>query len=309
MADAQQRMVSRWAESFQDGHDAVMLAVGRRDVATLNQLARAELRRSGQLGPDLLQTEGMGFAAGDKVICLRNDRRLDVLNGTMGVVERVAGGSLVINADDGMRALPTAYLAAGHLDHAYAMTVHKSQGMTVEQAFVLSSESLSQESGYVAMSRATESTELFVPLGSGGHEPAHGPRRSEPADPIVDLTRQLQTSRAKQLALFEVGANEPTEGEESRQRLNPYSVTSSSDSVSAGLYGARQAVRELTSGVAVRRSEVSEHSGSTDGESEIDRLLRRSRQRIEAHLVRNGLSRQGEGRQLDGPDRSRGLGR
>ena len=109
---------------------------------------------------------GLGFAGGDKVICLRNDRRLDVLNGTFGTVERRVGQSLVVETADGPRALPSDYLEAGHLGHAYAMTVHKSQGMTVERAFVLSSESLSQESGYVAMSRATESTELFVPLGS-----------------------------------------------------------------------------------------------------------------------------------------------
>ena len=98
--------------------------------------------------------DGLGFAAGDKVICLRNDRRLDVLNGTIGTVERRRGNGLVVETADGPRALPADYLEAGHLGHAYAMTVHKSQGMTVERAFVLSSESLSQESGYVAMSRA-----------------------------------------------------------------------------------------------------------------------------------------------------------
>ena len=37
-----------------------MLAASRRDVGTLNELARTELRRSGRLGNDLLEVEGRG---------------------------------------------------------------------------------------------------------------------------------------------------------------------------------------------------------------------------------------------------------
>ena len=153
---------------------------------------------------------------GDKVICLRNDRRLDVMNGTIGTVECRVGNGLVVETTDGPRTLPAEYLEAGHLGHAYALTVHKSQGMTVERAFVLSSESLSQESGYVAMSRATQATELFVPLGTeahemGGMEQTHDPRQRVPDDPLFDLTRRLQTSRAKQLALFEAQASDSSD--------------------------------------------------------------------------------------------------
>ena len=50
MAEAQEALVERWAESFREGHDAVMLAASRREVGVLNELARAELRRSGRLG-------------------------------------------------------------------------------------------------------------------------------------------------------------------------------------------------------------------------------------------------------------------
>ena len=224
MAEAQDALVQRWAESFREGDDAVMLAASRRDVGMLNELARVELRRSGRLGNDLLEADGLGFAAGDKVICLRNDRRLDVMNGTIGTVERRVGNSLVVETTDGPKALPAEYLEAGHLGHAYAMTVHKSQGMTVERAFVLSSESLSQESGYVAMSRATQSTELFVPLGTEAHEvegteQTHDPRRREPDDPLVDLTRRLQTSRAKQLALFEAQASDSSDDQVPPKRM------------------------------------------------------------------------------------------
>ena len=39
-----------------------MLAVARQEVAMLNELARAELRRTGRLGPDVFDCAGHGFA-------------------------------------------------------------------------------------------------------------------------------------------------------------------------------------------------------------------------------------------------------
>jgi Ti-type conjugative transfer relaxase TraA len=305
MAEAQDVLVKRWAQSFLEGRDAVMLAASRRDVGSLNELARAELRRSGHLGADLLEVDGVGFAEGDRVICLRNDRRLDVLNGTIGTVERQRGISLVVETAEGPRALPAEYLEAGHLGHAYAMTVHKSQGMTVKRAFVLASESLSRESGYVAMSRATQSTELFVPLGLRDHELAHDPRQGESLDPLVDLTRRLQTSRAKQLALFEAKAIEPDGDEETPPKRNSLGASSPpSDDSRAGLYGVGQAGRGQDDGKSVGGSELNKGPWATGQVSEIDRRLNESRRRIADELARLGRSRT-----VEEPDRSRGLGR
>jgi conjugative relaxase-like TrwC/TraI family protein len=305
MAEAQGALVGRWAESFREGQDAVMLAASRRDVGMLNELARAEFRRSGHLGEELLEVEGLAFAVGDKVICLRNDRRLEVLNGTIGTVQRRQGNGLVVETSDGPRALPASYLEAGHLGHAYAMTVHKSQGMTVERAFVLSSESLSQESGYVAMSRATRSTELFVPIGLGVNEVAHDQRWQEPPDPLADLTRRLQTSRAKQLALFEAKVMEPDGEEEVPPKgtsLRP--STRPSENSADGFYGVGQAGRGQGDEKSVRGSELSKGPWATGELSEIDRRLNESRRRIADEVARLGRSRP-----LERPDRSRGLGR
>ena len=258
---------------------------------------------------DLLEADGLGFAAGDKVICLRNDRRLDVMNGTIGTIEARVGNSLVVETPDGPRSLPAEYLEAGHLGHAYALTVHKSQGMTVERAFVLSSESLSQESGYVAMSRATQSTELFVPLGTGaddmgGMEQTHDPRQHVPDDPLFDLTRRLQNSRAKQLALFEAQASDSSDVEDPPNRAFLSSHSPPSDGSSGGLYGAGRAVRAQVEGKSVGESELNTDPWAPGNLSEIDRRIGDARRRIADELARLGRSRS-----LEGPDRSRGPGR
>ena len=135
---------------------------------------------------------GRQFAAGDQVMYLRNDRRLAVRNGTVGTVTSIEGGGVALA--DGTH-LPAAYLEEGHLTHSYASTVHKSQGATVDRAFLLGSDQLYREAGYVGLSRARLSSELF----------AVDPDPSlEMGDRLGQLVRGLSTSRAQQLALFQL---------------------------------------------------------------------------------------------------------
>ena len=53
MAEAQDALVERWAESFREGHDAVMLAASRRDVG---EPQRAGPCRAAPLGPSRRRT-------------------------------------------------------------------------------------------------------------------------------------------------------------------------------------------------------------------------------------------------------------
>ncbi len=76
------------------------------------------------------------FAVGDRVLCIRNNKKLGVVNGDAGIVEGVSDGGVVVRLNDRMVELPAAYLAAGNLTHGYAMTVHKAQGATCDVALV-----------------------------------------------------------------------------------------------------------------------------------------------------------------------------
>ena len=195
MVAAQTDMVERWIEARESG--ALMLAVNRRDVDSLNAVARTKLIDAGLLGDEVLRTEERSFAVSDKVVCLRDARKLGVLNGTRGTVVGFDADGLHIETSGGPRVLPTRYIEAGHLTHGYATTVHKAQGATYDRAFVLATDSLTREAGYVAMSRARCGTELFVI--SGAFEDGRGPDLGKD-EPMARTAARLAISRTKLMA-------------------------------------------------------------------------------------------------------------
>ena len=109
----------------------------------LNELARAKVRAAGELGADRTITTERGervFAAGDRVMFLRNERSLGVKNGTLGTLERLEGSSLTVRLDGAdQRAVRFDLKDYAQVDHGYAATIHKAQGVTVDRAHVLAS--------------------------------------------------------------------------------------------------------------------------------------------------------------------------
>jgi conjugative relaxase-like TrwC/TraI family protein len=193
--DAAKALVADWIEVHRT-ESATMLAVSRVEVDGLNTEARAELRHRGLLGPDVVTAGGRSFAFGDEVMCLRNDRALRVRNGTRGKLLGISGPMVTIATGDGDRRLPLRYLEEGWLTHSYATTIHKAQGATFKRAFVLATDTLYREAGYVALSRARIRTDLYLVEGAFdlGREFDEGPDRLE------GIRRALSESRAKRLA-------------------------------------------------------------------------------------------------------------
>ena len=66
---------------------------------------------------------------------------------------------MAVLLDDG-RAVAFDLKDYSHVDHGYAATVHKAQGMTVDRVHVLATPGLDRHSAYVALSRHRESVEL-----------------------------------------------------------------------------------------------------------------------------------------------------
>ncbi len=202
MAETMHALVARWQESQDRGEDALMLAATRREVDALNVAARRVLKQQGLLGEDVATFGDLALAVGDAVVATRNDRRLGVRNGTRGVVEHLDRAGVVVSTPEGRLRLPAPY-ASAHLAHGYALTVHKAQGATVDSAFVLVTDALTREAGYVAMSRARKGSELFVPSVGVDEDLDCVDGPTQPDDPLVRVGQRLSVSRAKRLALEE----------------------------------------------------------------------------------------------------------
>ena len=192
-----------WKHARDDLTGNVMIALRRRDVAELNALARGLMDGHGRLGRERLTIGGREFAAGDRIVCLRNNDRLGVKNGTRGTIDRVHSGQRVISmsTDRGDRVeLGRGYLEAGHARHAYAVTGHAGQGVTVDRAFVLGSgETRLQEWGYVALSRARAATRLYV-TGNPVERESHF-HELDDRDPVARLASALEESAVERLAV------------------------------------------------------------------------------------------------------------
>ncbi|WP_114912742.1 Ti-type conjugative transfer relaxase TraA [Acidibrevibacterium fodinaquatile] len=144
----------------------IILAHRRADVRDLNDRARAVRRERGELGPDVMLPTRDGkkpFAAGERIYFLRNERSLGVKNGTLGTLVAIegagAGTHLKVRLDSG-REVVFALKDYDALDHGYAATMHKAQGVTVDHAHVLLSASMDRHLTYVALSRHRESVRL-----------------------------------------------------------------------------------------------------------------------------------------------------
>jgi ATP-dependent exoDNAse (exonuclease V) alpha subunit len=192
-----------WSHARSDLGGNVMIALRRRDVAELNALARGLMETNGKLGRERVIVAGREFASGDRIVCLRNSDHLGVKNGTRGTIERLdkARGTLSVATDRGDRVeLSRQYLEAGHVRHAYALTGHSGQGVTVDRAFVLGSgEARLQEWGYVALSRARDATRLYVTANTFERESDFHER--DDRDPVARLASSLEESAVERLAV------------------------------------------------------------------------------------------------------------
>jgi conjugative relaxase-like TrwC/TraI family protein len=196
-------LVSDWWQGGEVG-DALMIAFRRADVRELNARARELMSRANRLGPETLDLPYGAFAAGDRVVLRRNDRRRSVANGDRGTVVRVdpAGERLEVAIGQRHVTLDASYLAVrggrSALTHGYAVTGHVAQGMTVDRALVLGTDTLFQEWGYVAMSRG-RTVNRFYAVASAPERDEFAPAEGR-HDPIADITAALERSQAKLMA-------------------------------------------------------------------------------------------------------------
>jgi conjugative relaxase-like TrwC/TraI family protein len=158
-------VVAGWAADVAHGLQASMYAWRRANVAELNRRGREAWRVLGRLsGPELV-IGGTAYQAGDRIVALAPGAGGEVVTSECGTVVAVdlQQQELIATMDDDGRTqrLGGKELDAAHLAHAYAVTVHRSQGATVERAHALE-DGGGRELAYVKMSRAKERSVIYA---------------------------------------------------------------------------------------------------------------------------------------------------
>lgn len=183
-ADVAKAMAAATIDDLKNGKTSLALAESRAEVHNINQIARENAKAAGIVqGEDKSFQAERGareFAPGDRVIFLKNDKELGVKNGTTGSVEKSEDGRLVVKLDGKETRVDVQQEKYNRLDHGYAMTVHKSQGVTVDRAHYAPSGMTHREMSYVALSRQRESVQMHITR-----------------DQRADLTKNLGKSQAK----------------------------------------------------------------------------------------------------------------
>jgi conjugative relaxase-like TrwC/TraI family protein len=162
------------------------------------------------------------YAVGDTIEARANIGRLKdparVANGTRGVITELDAQGARIRWQDGRETSMTNQQLR-HVDHAYAHTSHKEQGVTTHREIFLVSEKgaywLNREASYVAASRAKQNTEIVTTdearkemLANAGKEPEK--------TTAIDIGTNLSVDRVKAREKTQVPVRE-----QQRERSGP----------------------------------------------------------------------------------------
>ena len=177
----------------------IAVAYTNRDVHALNDAIRAEALSRGAIDPETVRRYGtvrrvergeagrerISYAArdlgvGDRIILRQTHPELGL--------PRSSFGTVTATDENGVEAIFDGRDAPDHLDldaletvdHGHAATIHKSQGMTADAAFVLPHRGMHRHAAYVALSRHRERLAVF---GRAGH-----------LDRPADLVRMAQAA-------------------------------------------------------------------------------------------------------------------
>ncbi|MBY5370854.1 Ti-type conjugative transfer relaxase TraA [Rhizobium leguminosarum] len=214
--DARRALVRETAEGANTtrlrGDELLVLAHTNQDVKRLNEALRSVMTDEGALGESrLFRTErgAREFAAGDRIIFLENARFLEpraprhgpqyVKNGMLGTVVSTGdkrGDTLLSVRLDNGRDVVISEDSYRNVDHGYAATIHKSQGVTVERTFVLATGMMDQHLTYVSMTRHRDRADLYAAKDDFEARPEWG--RKPRVDHAAGVTGALvETGQAK----------------------------------------------------------------------------------------------------------------
>ncbi|HAT3883266.1 Ti-type conjugative transfer relaxase TraA [Legionella pneumophila serogroup 1] len=164
---ALEQVIVDWKQDLKTTNiaDTIILSYTRKAVNQLNDQAREALIAENKLGEENIVYQGMErslkISMGERLLFRENNKVLGVRNGDTATVKEINTQQMSVQLDSGeLLTIPKEYKA---LDYAYALTVHKSQGMTAKNVRVLvDSKYWDRNLSFVAMTRHKEQLNIYT---------------------------------------------------------------------------------------------------------------------------------------------------
>ena len=184
------KLVSDWTLKEHGKREGALIFVGTRaEAMEANERCQAARLRDGELSGKCVSLTGASLYQSDRVLFTKNSKELGVQNGSLGTVTgfKSHGRIAIVKLDSGTT-VQVPLKSYKSLELGYAVTTHKGQGTTVDNAYILAGGSMqNRELTYVQASRARESTQLYTDKHEAGKE-------------LSDLAKQMSKSQEKTLA-------------------------------------------------------------------------------------------------------------
>lgn len=174
---AMKALITDTVADIEAGKSMAVLAHANKSVNMINDEVRQALIDKGRLTNKAKFTaqdkEGykidLDIGVGDRILFRKNDTGLGVKNGSLGTVTVAVNGGMKVMLDNGNE-IAVDGNHYNEVSHGYAMTIHKSQGVTVDQSRVLLSPGFDRHLAYVAMSRHKEDLAVYYGQESFGRK-------------------------------------------------------------------------------------------------------------------------------------------
>jgi hypothetical protein len=146
--------------------EQLILAYRRDDVFTLNEKARLRLIETGALGQEewpLYTSHGVRpTRQGERLLCTRNKNSLGLVNGQFVTLMGLTKTHINLKLENG-DTTSIALADYAHFEYGYAVTVHKSQGMSIKNVFVAATgRGWDRFLTYVALTRHKAQLKLYT---------------------------------------------------------------------------------------------------------------------------------------------------
>jgi conjugative relaxase-like TrwC/TraI family protein len=205
-------LADKWVASPQQPKEKMIIGGTNVDVGLTNEAIRERLQAAGEVGEDKIRFKAivnkewkeLAVADGDRLRFGKLNKDMDVVNGTIGIVQAITKGknddshqitvkieSDIPSQDGRVVAFDTADYKS--ISYGWAGTVHKSQGQGKEEVYMLANAKMADKNLHlVATTRAMQKFEIF-----GTH------------DDIAEMTPKIGVARPKLNAIDQMKKVEP----------------------------------------------------------------------------------------------------